>query len=204
MLNSNRSNPSAYSKRGKGIHAVVKLVNEEYLPSPNDKKISKGAIENAMVRRGGDIVSPAKRGRKVSIPKELTYALATHAMMMQATSDEEAKSANMTAIASAVLTGTKFEDEIDVNYLWRKTRTVHPDILNPVRAKNHETRRVDWLTYKNLIDWNNRAKKFLIDLGMAEDKKGLIHKYRAMFFSTSAHTNHFPLLSSIVVYFQME
>ena len=59
-------------------------MNEEYLPSPNDKKISKGAIEIAMVRGGGDIVSPAKRGRKVSIPKELTYALATHAMMMQA------------------------------------------------------------------------------------------------------------------------
>ena len=68
MLTSNRSN--AHLKRREGICAVVKLVNEEYLPSPNDKKISKGAIEVTMVRRGGDIVSQAKRGRKVSIPKE--------------------------------------------------------------------------------------------------------------------------------------
>ena len=89
LLTSNRSN--AHSKRGEGICVVVKLVNKEYLPSPNDKKISKGAIEIAMVCGGGDIVSPAKRGRKVSIPKELTYALATHAMMMQETHWQSSK-----------------------------------------------------------------------------------------------------------------
>ena len=46
--------------------------------------------------------------------------------------------------------------------------------MNPVKAKNHEDRRVDWLTYKNIFDWNLRAKQFLIDLGMANDEPGMI------------------------------
>ncbi len=73
-----------------------------------------------------------KRGRKATVPKELMYALAMHAMMMQAMLDEEAKGENMTAISSAMLNGIKFEDEIDVNYLWRKTKRDYPKIMNLV------------------------------------------------------------------------
>jgi hypothetical protein len=36
------------------------------------------------------------------------YALATHATMMQVASDGEASVANMTAVALAVLAGTKY------------------------------------------------------------------------------------------------
>ncbi len=53
----------------------------------------------------------------------------------------------------------------------------HPEIMNPVKAKNHEDRRVDWLTYKNIMEWNARAKKFLIDIGMAVDEPGIIRSY---------------------------
>ena len=42
----------------------------------------------------GDEVSPLKKGRKVRIPYELTYALATHSMMMQVAGDGEASGAN--------------------------------------------------------------------------------------------------------------
>jgi hypothetical protein len=49
------------------------------------------------------------------------------------------------------------------------TRQSHPEIVNPVRAKNHENRRVDWLSYRNRMDWNTRAKEFLVDMGMAKD-----------------------------------
>ncbi len=48
----------------------------------------------------------------------------------------------MKAVASAVLAGTKYDGKIDVEYLWHKTRERHPEIINPVRAKNHENRRV--------------------------------------------------------------
>ena len=160
-------------KKGMGIRAVIKAVSEEYLDSPNDMKISRGAITRALLHRG-DEVSPLKAGRKDIVPHDLTYALATHSTMMQVAGDGEACAANMKAVASAVIAGTKYDGRIDVEYLWRKTREKHPEILNPVREKNHENRRVDWLSYKNLMDWNKCAKKFLVDVGMAKDERGLI------------------------------
>ena len=54
ILKSNRSslgNP----KKGKGVHATIEMVQQEYLPSLNDNKIGRGAIESAMLK--GDIVS---------------------------------------------------------------------------------------------------------------------------------------------------
>ena len=110
------------------------------------------------------------------IPHDLTYAIATHSTMMQVASDGEAKSSEMKAVALVLLAGMTHEAKINVNYLWRKTRESHPEILNLVKAKNHENRRVDWLSYKNLIDWNRHVKQFLLDMGMAEDVPGTIRE----------------------------
>ncbi len=63
-----------------------------------------------------------------------------------------------------------------VDYLWRKTRESHPEIMNLVTAKNHENRHVDWLSYKNLMDWNKCAKQFLLDMEMGEDVPGIIRE----------------------------
>mgnify|MGYP006149363835 FL=1 len=30
------------------------------------------------------------------------------------------------------------------------------------------------------MDWNKRAKKFLVDVGMAKDERGLIREYRIL------------------------
>ena len=117
------------------------------------------------------------RAKIPRVPIELTKALATHTTMMQVSGDGEASSSIMRQVASAVLAGTEHDGKINVDYLWRKTRQHHPEILNPVRAKNHENRRVDWLTYKNLIDWNKRAKQFLIEIGMADDQPGIVCEY---------------------------
>ena len=181
-------------KKGRGIRAVIDSVKKELLDSPNDMKLTKGAIESALLR--GDEVSPLKKGRKVRIPHELTYALATHSTMMQVAGDGEASAANMKSVVSAVLAGTEHEGKMDIDYIWRKTREKHPEIINPVRAKNHENRRVDWLSYKNLIQWNKRAKEFLINMGMAKDESGLIREYDFSFipFDCRVITDHFNSL----------
>ena len=75
-------------KKGMGIRAIIKAVSEEYLDSPNDIKISRGAITRALHR--GDQVSPLKAGQKDIVPHDLTYALATHSTMMQVAGDGEA------------------------------------------------------------------------------------------------------------------
>lgn len=47
----------------------------------------------------------------------------------------------------------------------------------PHSAKNNEDRRVDWLSYGNILAWTARAKEFLISIGMAKDEPaGIIRK----------------------------
>ena len=171
---------------------TIAMVQKEYLPSPNDKKIGKWAIEDAMLRAAdaGDVVSPLKRGPKVRIHTDLTYALATHSTMMQVVANGEAKVSVMKAIASAVVFGTHHKGEMSMDYLWRKTRESHPEIMNPVKAENHENHCVDWLSYKNLMQWNKRAKQFLIDIGMAQDVPGIIREIVHLSFSFSLHESH--------------
>ena len=82
----------------------------------------------------------------------------------------------MKVLVEGLMAGTKWEDKIDPGYLWRKTRACHPEVLNPLKAKKNEDRRVEWLTYKNITHWTTRAKDFLIGIGMAKDEPGLIRK----------------------------
>ena len=161
------------NKRGYGADGVCQKYNK-FLASPNDRKLKKMALHNAMVLRGEVGVSPAKWGKPPVIPIELTKGLATHATMMQVLGDQEASRQNMIVTVSALCHGTKWQDKIDMDWLWRKTRNDYPEILNPVRAKDHEDRRVDWLSYGNINDWTDRAKKFLVSLGMLKDEPGTI------------------------------
>ena len=149
VLRNNRSTTLGHTQKGKGICATIAMVQKEYLPSPNDKKIGKWAIKDAMRRAAdaGDVVSPLKRGPKVRIHNDLTYALATHLTMMQVVSNGEAKASEMKAIALAVVTGMHHEGKMSIDYVWHKTRESHPEIMNLVKAKNHENCRVDWLSY---------------------------------------------------------
>ena len=179
-LKENQSNPDLYGKRGYGIRSVVQEINTTMLSSPNDKQLSKSAIKDA-ISRGSFGISPVRRGRPSIVPHQLTYALATHSTMMQVSGEGEASAMKMKSVAAALTSGTDHENEVDLDYLWRKTRLEHPEIIYPVTAKNHEDRQVDWLTYKNIIEWNSCAKKFLVDIGMAEDRPGVIRVYSIFF-----------------------
>jgi hypothetical protein len=119
-------------KKGKGICAVIVEVSEEFLDFPSNIKVLRGAIERVMLQ--GDELSPLKPGQNVSVPHDLTYALATHSRMMPVAGDGEASTVTMKAVALAVLAGTKHEGKMDVEYVWRKTRESHPEIINLERA----------------------------------------------------------------------
>ena len=81
------------------------------------------------------------------------------------------------ATLHALVAKTKWDQAFSLDYVYHKMRTEHPEIVNPVRAKNHEDRRVDWLSYNNIIKWNERAKQFLIEIGMAKDEPGMIREF---------------------------
>jgi len=120
------------------------------------------------VKRGEFDVSPLKRGRKSRVPFNLTKSLATHSTMMQILGEGEALRPKMMATIHDLADGTKWNEAFSIDWVYRKMRSEHPEMMNPVRAKNHEDRRVDWLMYKNLMTWNARAKKFLIDIGFGK------------------------------------
>ena len=167
-----KSNVSTPSKHGCGARAIAKKYNEQ-LASPGDYQVGKTALLNA-VSRGEVGVSPLKRGRPSVVPKELTMAVATHATMMQVSGECEESGAKMKATIEALALGTDWESKVNPEYVWRKTRKEHPEILNPVQAKNHEDRRVDWLSFANINTWTDVAKEYLINLGMLKDEPGEI------------------------------
>ncbi len=76
----------------KGTDSIQNAVDQ--LHSPNDKKLKKTTVYNA-IARGSFGVSPLKNGRPRKVPPELTRGLACHAVMMQASGKGEASSLKM-------------------------------------------------------------------------------------------------------------
>ena len=88
----------------------------------------------------------------------------------------EASKSTLLTTPHALVAGTKWEGSFSHEYLQRAARSKYPEIMNPVRAKNHEDCRVDWLSYKNIVDWTERAKDYLIGIDMLSLEPGLIHR----------------------------
>jgi hypothetical protein len=179
-LSNNQANKEMRGKRGYGEQAIAEKVNTSMLSSPNDHKLSATSLQRAIEsKRAGQ--SPSKLGRPERIPFQLVAALAKQSAMMQVASEGEASGKKIKALTEGLVTGTKWESAFSTEYCWRRTRSQYPEILNPVRAKINEDRRVEWLTYKNIIDWTAAAKKFLIAIGMAKDEPGIIRGYLALY-----------------------
>ena len=132
---------------------MIKKINEDMLSSPNDRKLSKTTVYTEVSERKQFGKSPPKWGKRESIHAVVPYALAIQSAMMQVSGEGEAPAVNMKATAHALVAGTAHENKFNVAYAWRRARLDYPEILNPVRAKSNEDRRVDWLTYKNIHDW---------------------------------------------------
>ena len=73
---------SKKGKRGTGIDSICERINKEMLSSPADRKLAPSTLHRA-IQRGEFGISPKKLGRKLSLPKEFTQALAVHSIMMQ-------------------------------------------------------------------------------------------------------------------------
>jgi len=69
-----------------------------------------------------------------------------------------------------------------------------------VKQKHNKDRRVDWLTYKNVNDWTDQAKAYLVELGMLKNKPGwingiwsevsLFHDNDSCYFLNTDETQH--------------
>ncbi len=96
------------------LRKAVDCLNNEMLSSPNDRKLTKSAIYDA-VAHGLFGVSPLMNERPQIVPPELTHGLACHAVMMQSSGEEEASSLKMRALACALTMGTQHENKFSTN-----------------------------------------------------------------------------------------
>ena len=166
---------SEKGKHGTGVDAICKRINEEMLMSPSDRKLAPSTVHRAM-QRGEFGISPPTAGRKSTLPKEFTKALAVHSVMMQVSGEGEMSLIKMRTLATAMTLGTPHEGKLTNAHIWKTTRHRHPEYIKPANAVDNEDRRVDWLTYKNIMLWMQWAKKFVLDIEMAKDEPGLIRK----------------------------
>ena len=163
-------------KKGFGIAGVVERWNSSVLSSPNDRLLSKSKVAEAL-KSGKAGKSPPKRGRPRKIPLELTTSLATHATMKQVSGEGEANRETMVQTTMALTVGTKWENKLKPDYVWRRVRMDHPGLINPSKAKESEDRRIDWLTFWSINEWTDTVKDELIRLRMLKDEPGYIRKY---------------------------
>ena len=87
------------------------------LSSPNDKKHKTRTLLTA-VQEGKVGVYPKKKGRPRKIPARFTKACAIHATMMQVSGEAKASGAKMNAIIQALAHGTKWECQLNAEYVW--------------------------------------------------------------------------------------
>ena len=133
-LYNNQANEEMRGERGYGAQAIAEKVNTSVLSSPNDHKLSATSLQRAIeTERAGQ--SPSKHGRPEKIPFQLVGALAKQSAMMQVASEGEASGKKIKALTEGLVTGTKWESVFSTEYCWKRTRSQHPEILNPVCAK---------------------------------------------------------------------
>ncbi len=145
-------------------------------------------------------LSPVKHGRPEKIPSKFCATLSKQSAMMQFANEGEASSVKMKALTEGLVANTKWQNMFSTEYCWRKTQKNHPEILNPVKAKVKEDRRVEWLSYKNILEWTARAKEFLITIGMAKDEPGIIRECACYALATMIHSvTHLSFLSFLLL-----
>ena len=148
-----------------------------------------------MVERGEFGVSPPKLGRKPKVTGDITGQLAMQAAMMQASGAGEAKYSIMKDTIEAMTVGTKHAGTLDPKYTFRKARTDHPEIFNPVKAINDDDRQIEWMSCDNFNDWTNLSKRELLKLKMVVDSPGKISEFNLthvtlLFVVPFSHASH--------------
>ena len=139
-------------KRGCGARAVAEKYNESMLNSPNNCKLMKNSLFDAV---SGDRAGmlPPKRGRKEVIPLALCSTNSKQLAMMQVTGEGEACATKIIPLIEGLTTNTAWDRTFTARACWWKALKSYPEIMNPVKAKNNKDRHVEWLSYKNTKDW---------------------------------------------------
>ena len=120
-------------------------------------------VKNVTVRKyfylGKAGESPEKRGRPPRITDALLEASNLHVTRIQASGDiVKADESIMMAIIDDMVHGTGFEGSFTTYWCWLIVRNPYTDTLVHTEMFDHEDRREEWLTFKNIDQWIGDAK----------------------------------------------
>ena len=124
------------------------------------------------VREGNAGSSPPRAGSKRSLPQVVYGTVATFVQMKQVGGDEQ-KPRALKAAVKAALKHTRWEAKTktarQISRILQHVREDHPE-LNRARKCAVDDRRWQWTTYKNLSEWYDGFKAFLLYHGFATDE----------------------------------
>jgi hypothetical protein len=169
--------------KGHGTRAVAKQYNHRSA-SPGDRTI-KHANLAAQVVMGQFRISPKEMSRPSKIPDVSKKVAALQAVLLQVDGKSEASKQKLMVTSYGRVTKTKREGTFSHTYLFNTARAKYPEIMNLAKTKSHKDCRVEWLSYKNIMDWTNRARYYPTNIDMLSPEPGYSH---AVWSNCSFHT----------------
>ncbi len=148
----------------RSVNAIVSYLNREFKLNGR-KKLSKSTLYRA-VHCGHVGASPLKRGPTPRIPDILMDVIVTHTEVSQVGNGGELRGRDIKRLINAAVTGTKFETKFEVESVWKKLRTRHPDRMQAATKVSMEEARSKWTTVDKLEQWFDDAKVDLIKSGL--------------------------------------
>jgi hypothetical protein len=92
--------------------------------------------------------------------------IVTHTEVSQVGNGGELRGRDIKRLINAAVTGTKFETKFEVESVWKKLRTRHPDRMQAATKVSMEEARSKWTTVDKLEQWFDDAKVDLIKSGL--------------------------------------
>ena len=152
------------------VDSLVVHLNEKYCLLNGKRKLSKSTLYRAL-RQGRVGRSPSKRGPPPKIPDILLDVVASHSEVSQVGDAGELRGRDFKRMIGAAVLGTRYERKFQVESVWKKLRTRHPEQVQAGTMVTMDEARSKWTTVNNLQQWFDDSKADLIKSGLVIDRE---------------------------------
>ncbi len=94
--------------------------------------------------------------------------------MHQLSCENECKPKHLKGIIGAAIANTPSEDELSLEYVYKKLMEKFPHTVQQSKAMKVEDRRSNWTTYLNINLWFDGAKESLLRYGYVKEGEQLV------------------------------
>jgi hypothetical protein len=147
-----------------GQQWFVDKANEKYNldgeGKENSREQKRVSLSTALrqIEKGQAGKSPAKKGRKKRISRNLLRLVAIHANMEQVGPRGEMDSHEIKAVMQASMLDTPLDGSFNLEYAWEQCRKENADILIPTGIVQSKDIRWKWVTWQNINQYMDDLK----------------------------------------------